>query len=124
MRTNPLANHGGLTVNAVEEWESRGLKQIGDVSTSRRFILEALREADVIDLDGNKGDLCLMHPGASHDVETCPIVEELLQGMINRGQIEIHSAKKEEGEVCMLSVDRNPSKPKPLVIHFTRDITT
>ena len=39
VRTNPLANHGGSTVNAVEEWESQGLKQIGDVSTSRRFIL-------------------------------------------------------------------------------------
>ena len=24
VRANPLANHGGLTVNTVEEWESRG----------------------------------------------------------------------------------------------------
>ena len=86
--------------------------------------MEALREAGVIDLDGDKGDPCLMHLGASHDVETCPIVEELWQGMINRGQIEIYRAKKEEGEVCMQSGDRNLSKPKPLVIHFTRDITT
>ena len=59
-----------------------------------------------------------MHPGALHDVETCPIAEELLQGMINKGQIEIYNAKKEEGEVCMQWSDRNPSKPKPLVIHL------
>ena len=111
-------------MNAVEEWESRGLKHIRDVSTSRWFILEALREADVIDLDSDKGDPYLMHPGASHDVETCPVTEELLQGMINKGQIEIRSSKKKEGEVCMQSGDRNPSKPKLLVIHFTRDITT
>jgi len=78
MRTNPLANHGGLAVNTVEGWGSRGLKRIGDVSTSRQFILEALHEADIVDLDGDRGDLCLMHPGASHDVETYPIVEELL----------------------------------------------
>ena len=65
-----------------------------------------------------------MHPGASHDVETCPIVEELLQGMISRGHIEICHAKKDEWEVSMQSGDRNPSKPKPLVIHFTRDTTT
>ena len=51
MRTNPFANYGDLAVNTVEEWESRGLKQIGDVSTSRQFILEALHEAGVIDLD-------------------------------------------------------------------------
>ena len=94
------------------------------MSTSRQFTLEALREAGVIDLDGNKGDPSLMHPGGSHDVETCLIAEELLLGLISRGQIEICSAKKEEGEVCMQSGDRNSSKPKPLVIHFTRDITT
>jgi len=66
------------------------------MSTSRLFILEALCKAGIIDLDADKGDPCLMHPGASHDVETCPIAEELLQGMIRRGQIEICSAKKEE----------------------------
>ena len=124
VRTNPLANHGGSSMNAVEEWESRGLKRIGDVSTSRRFILEALREAGIVDLDSDRGDPCLMHPGASHNMETCPIAEELLQGMISRGQIEICSAKKEEEEVCMQSCDKNPSMPKPLVIHFTRNITT
>ena len=86
--------------------------------------MEALREASVIDLDSDNGDLCLMHPGASNDVVTCPIVEELLHVMIDRGRIEICSAKKGEGDVCMQSGDINLSKPKPLVIHFTRDITT
>ena len=47
-----------------------------------------------------------------------------LQGMMNRGQIEVCSVKKGEGDVCMQSDDRNPSKPKPLVIHFTKDVTT
>ena len=101
VRTNPLASHGGLAVNAVKEWEPRGLKKIVDVSTSRRFILEALRKAGMICLDGDKGDSYLMHPGTSHDVETCPMAEELLQGMMNRGQIEVCSAKKGEGDVCM-----------------------
>ena len=88
-------------MNAVEEWKSQELKQIGDVSTFRRFILEALREADVIELDDNKGDLCLMHPEVSHDVETCLIVEDLLQELISRGQIEICSAKKEQSTMFM-----------------------
>ena len=51
VRTNPLANHRRLAVNTVEEWKSQGLNQTGDASASRRFILEALREAGVIDLD-------------------------------------------------------------------------
>ena len=50
-----------------------------------------------------------MHLGALHDVETCPIAKELPQGMISRGQIEICSAKKDEGEVCMQLGDRNLS---------------
>jgi len=56
VRNNPLANHRGSAVNAVEEWEPWGLKQIGNVLTSRKFILEALREASMIHLDGDKGD--------------------------------------------------------------------
>ena len=86
--------------------------------------MEALREAGVIDLDGKKRDSCLMHPEVLHNVETCPIAEDLLQGLISRGQIEICSAKKEEGKVCLQLGERNMSKPKPLVIHFTRGITT
>ena len=59
MRTNPLANHSGSAVNAVEEWELQVLKQIGDVLTSKRFILGALREASMIHLDGDKVDSSL-----------------------------------------------------------------
>ena len=75
VRTIPLASHGGSAVNAVEEWEPRGPKWMRDVLTSRRFILEALGEVGMIFLDGDKGDSCLIHPGASCDVETCPMAE-------------------------------------------------
>ena len=69
VRMNPLASHGGSAVNAVEECGPQGLKRMEDVLTSRRFILEALCEAGMIRLDGGKGDACLIHLGASHDVE-------------------------------------------------------
>jgi len=88
-------------VSMVGEGKSQELKQIGDVSNPKWFILEALREAGVIECEGNKGDPCLIHSGALHDVERCPIAEELLQGLISMGQIEIHTTKKEEGEVFM-----------------------
>ena len=92
--------------------------------TSKRFILEALCKEDMIFLDGDKGDSCLIHPGASHDMETCSVAEELLQGMMDKGLIEVCGAIKGEGDVCMQSFDKSPSKPKPLVIHFTRDVAT
>ena len=44
--------------------------------------------------------------------------------MINEGRIEIGHVRREEGEVFMQLSDTNLGKPKPLVIHFTRDVTT
>ena len=92
-----------------------------EVVTSRRFIFEALQEAGMVSLDGHKGDSYLMHPGVSHDMETCSTTEELLQRMMDQGRFEIGVASKGEQHVCMQSADKSPSKPKPLTIHFTRD---
>ena len=43
---------------------------------------------------------------------------------MDKGLIEVYSARKGEGDVCMHLVDKSPGKPKPLVIHFTRDVAT
>ena len=55
----------------IEKWESQELKKIKDVSTPKRFILEALRKADMVEYNGNKGDRCPLHLGELHDVEMC-----------------------------------------------------
>ena len=86
--------------------------------------MKALREAGIICLDGGEEDTCLIHPGATHDVEACPVAEDLLQGIMDQGQFEIGDASKGKKHVCMQSADKSPSKPKPLVIHFTRDAAT
>ena len=85
VKTNPLTNHGGPTVNAIEACSLQRPKQMKDVVTSRRFIFEALQEAGIISFDGHKGDSCLMHSGASHDMKTCSTAEELLQQMMDQG---------------------------------------
>jgi len=71
-----------------------------DVVTSRWFILKA------------------------HDVEACPMAEDLLQGIMDQGRFEIGDASKGEQHVCIQSTDKSLSKPKQLVIHFTRDAAT
>ena len=86
--------------------------------------LEALHEASMICLKRGKGDACLIHLGAAHDVEACPAVEDLLQGMMDKGVFEVCGTRKGEQDVCMQLSDKSPSKPKPLVIHFTRDVAT
>ena len=88
------------------------------------FILEALHKAGMVKYNNNKGDRCPLHLGELHDVETCPVSKELLQGLIDEGKIEIGRVRREEGEVFMQSSDTNLGKPKPFVIQFTRDVTT
>ena len=120
VKMNPLANHGGSDVNAIEVDKLQKPNHLKDVMTSRRFIFEALQEASVVPLSGHKGDPCLMHPAAPHDMKTCLVVEELLQRMIDQGRLEIGEEGMKKQHVCMQSVDKeSPRKSKPLVIHFT-----
>ena len=44
--------------------------------------------------------------------------------MIDKGMFEVCGARKGEQDVCMQSADKSPSKPRPLVIHFIRDVAT
>ncbi|KAH1229350.1 hypothetical protein GmHk_10G029127 [Glycine max] len=105
VRTNPLANHGGGAVNAVESDKPRRSKPLKDVATPRRFIFEALQKGGVIPHSGCKEDSCLLHSGELHDMETCLGVEELLQRMIDQGRLEVGSEGKEEQHICMQSTD-------------------
>ncbi|KAH1188182.1 hypothetical protein GmHk_U059893 [Glycine max] len=121
VRTNPLANHGGGAVNAVESDRPHRSKPLRDVTTPRRFIFEALQKGGVIPHSGCKEDSCLLHSGELHDMETCLGVEELLQRMIDQGRLEVGSEGKEEQHICMQSMEGSSvAKPKPLVIYFTK----
>ena len=44
--------------------------------------------------------------------------------MMDKGMFEVCGARKGEQDVCMQSADKSPSKPRPLVIHFIRDVAT
>jgi len=58
VKTNPLANHGGAAVNAIEVCRLHRPKHLKDVTTSRRFIYEALQKAGLILRGGHKKDSC------------------------------------------------------------------
>jgi len=124
VKTNLLANHGGGVVNAVESGRPRRSKPLKDVTTPRRFIYEALQKGGTIPRGGHEKDSCLIHPGASHNMEACLVVGDLLQQMIDQGRLEVGDAGGEEQHICTQSTDdEGLRKPKPLVIHFTRDAT-
>ncbi|KAL5133311.1 Ribonuclease HI [Glycine soja] len=104
VKTNPLANHGGGAVNAVESGRPRRSKPLKDVTTPRRFIYEALQKGGVIPHVGHREDSCLMHPVELHNMET------------------FNDEGREEQHICMQSTDeRCFGRPKPLVVYFTKD---
>ncbi|KAH1205553.1 hypothetical protein GmHk_16G046232 [Glycine max] len=92
VKTNPLANHGGGAVNAIESDRPRRSKPLKDVATPKRFIYEAFQKGGVIPHGGHEEDSCLLHPDELHDMETCLAVEELLQRMIDQGRLELHKS--------------------------------
>jgi len=125
VKTNPLANHGGGEVNAIESDRARRSKPLKDVATPRRFIFEALQKGGVIPHGGHEEDSCLLHTGELHNMETCLVVEELLQQMIDQGRLEVGDEGREEQHICMQSADeRSFGRPKPLVIYFTKEATS
>jgi len=121
VKTNPLANHGGGAVNAIELDRPHRSKPLKDVATPRRFIYEALQKGGVIPHGGHEEDSCLLHPSELHNMETCLAVEDLLQRMIDQGRLEVDYEGREEQHICMQSTDeRSFGRPKPLVIYFTK----
>ncbi|KAH1188181.1 hypothetical protein GmHk_U059892 [Glycine max] len=121
VKTNPLASHGGASVNAVEEDGPSREKRLGEVATSRRFIYQSLQAACMVSRGGGERDECLFHLGESHDIETCPAVEELLQRFMDWGQLEVSIGGREEPQICLQSEEKKvPLTPKALVICFTR----
>ncbi|KAH1246960.1 hypothetical protein GmHk_06G016951 [Glycine max] len=125
VKTNPLASHGGDSVNAVEEDGPSRTKRLGEVATSRRFIYQSLQAACMVSRGGDERDECLFHLGESHDMETCPVVEELLQRLVDCGQLEVSIGGREEPQICMQSKEKKvPLTPRALVICFTRKGTS
>ncbi|KAH1256940.1 hypothetical protein GmHk_03G007006 [Glycine max] len=121
VKTNPLASHGGASVNAVEKDGPSRAKRLGELVTSRRFIYQSLQAACMVSRGGDERDECKFHLGESHDMETCPVVEELLQRLMDYGQLEVSIGGREEPQICMQSEDKKvPLTPKALVICFTR----
>ena len=90
--------------------------------TPRRCIYEALQKGGVIPHGGHEEDSCLLHPGELHDMDTCLVVEELLQRIIDQGRLEVGDEGREEQYILMQSTDeRSFGRPKPFVIYFIKD---
>ena len=68
----------------------------------------------MVSRSGGERDECLFHLGESHDMETCLAIEELLQRLMDWGQLEVSKGGREEPQICMQSEEKKvPPTPKP-----------
>ena len=86
-------------MNAVKEDGPSRAKRLGEVVTSRRFIYQSLQAACMVSRGGDERDECLFYLGESHDMETYPVVEELLQRLMDCRQLEVFIGGKEEPQI-------------------------
>ena len=92
---NPLPNHGGSRINAIEKSEEIQVKRsIKDVYTPMRLLHEVLVKAGRLGVCLRKEDevkdqgkqLCQYHESATaHAIQECPDFLKLVQKMMNGG---------------------------------------
>ena len=112
---NRLPNHGRHKVNAVEDGQDLQVKKdVKDVHMPMRLVYEAL--VKVGRLKGEQGKeegeidqekcYCRYHGEAmGHPIQECPEFLEIIQEMVNKGEIEFCGKTKEQN-VSVLQIGR------------------
>ncbi|KAL5177392.1 hypothetical protein HKD37_08G023172 [Glycine soja] len=119
VKTNPLASHGGASVNAVKEDGPPRTRRLGDVTTSRRFIYQTLEAACMVPRGGDERDECLFHLGESHDMANLvPWWKNCFSGSWIAGSLKregrttnLHAVGREEGSFNPQGSGDIPSLP-------------
>ena len=102
---NPLANHGGPKVNAMENSLDLQIKRdVKDVRMPMRLVYEALVKAGRLrgrqrkedeEMNQEKG-YCQYHGKMiGHPIQECPEFLEMIQEMVNKGEIKFCGKTKE-----------------------------
>ena len=100
---NPLPNHGGPRVNAVESSQEMQVKRnVKEVRMSMKLVHEVLVKASKLEGYQRKEEetkdqekyFCQYHGSTTdHSIQECPDFLELIQEMMNEGEIELVSSQ-------------------------------
>ena len=115
---NPLPNHGGHKVNAVEDSQDLQVKRdVKGIRMPMRLVYQALVKADCLkdrrgkeneELNQEKG-YCQYHGKMiCHPIQECPEFLEMIQEMVNKGEIEFCKKPKEQNVSVLLEEVRKP----------------
>ena len=105
MNRNPLPNHRGPRINAIERNEEIQIKRsIKDVCMPMSLVHEVLVKAGRLggclkkedEVKDQEKHFCQYHRSATgHAIQECPDFLELVQKMMNEGELEFYGKIKE-----------------------------
>ena len=124
MNRNPLPNHGGPRINAVESSKEMQVKRsVKDVCMPLKLVYKVLRKTGRLEgcqrkeeeAEGQEKCCCQYHEGANgHVIQECPDFLELVQKMMTEGELEFCGRMKEQNVSVLLKEET----PKPFVIYY------
>ncbi|TYK05801.1 Gag-pro-like protein [Cucumis melo var. makuwa] len=134
---NPLPNHEGPTINAVDMFMQRHKNRVSDVTTSMKTLFQILHGVGYLSPRFNNNDRekiectnkeqCLLHLEINdHSIEDCCEFRNEVQKLMDAKILLIGQMSKQEIEVNMITnassnektSNKTTSMWKPLVIHY------
>ncbi|XP_039021236.1 uncharacterized protein LOC120153320 [Hibiscus syriacus] len=125
VNTHPMPNHGGQGINMVEEEEIRTTKRnVSEVKSPICWVFRQLCTSGMIKGNPKSRSLeretyCEHHQTKDHDIQNYTEFRELLQKMMDSGEVEFFSKKEKprEIDICMMDDSgRMTGMRKPIVI--------
>ena len=119
---NPLSGHARPSTNAVISEEGQGLiRSVGDIKSTLKDMFSLICQMGYFKPMNKSNALCGFHASNGHSIEECFEFKDFLQDLMNRNLLQISHQKKEEEVFVQIGEESGISKPKPLVIHVTRE---
>jgi len=119
---NPLSGRAGPSTNAVISEEGQGLiRSVENMKSSLKDIFSLICQMGYFKLINCSEDSCGFHADNDHSIEECSEFKSFLQDLMDRHMLQIWHQRKEEEVFAQIGEESNIPRPKPLVIHFTRE---
>ncbi|XP_057452389.1 uncharacterized protein LOC130744214 [Lotus japonicus] len=113
----------GHSVNAIgEDSEPRLVRSVGDIRTPLKLVYIEMCKRGMIKGSLDEVQMCGFHPGAPHHIQECNEFRGILQDLMDQKLVRIGQSGADH-EVAM-NKGQIPIFSKPLVIHYTRSVTT
>jgi len=119
---NPLSGHARPSTNVVISEEGQWLiRSVEYMKSPLKDIFSLICQMGYFKLINRSEGSCGFHSDNDHSIEECSEFNSFLQDLMDRHMLQICHQRKEEEVFAQIGEESNIPRPKPLVIHSTRE---